>query len=183
MTAEIHAPVRLLPMLCIQCGQPVMANPEEIAWVCDTCQRGMLLGDDGSLQPLEVFFSASLAPRAQGRPFWVTQAQVSITERTTYKNDRSREAAEFWSVPRLFFIPAYQAALEDVVSQGMNLLTRPVSINPGPPAPFLPVVTPQDDIHPLAEFIILSLEAGRKDALKTIKFHLNLENPQLWILP
>lgn len=183
MTTAIHAPVRLLPMLCIRCGQPVMANPDEIAWVCDTCQRGMLLGDDGSLQPLDVFFSDNLPPGTRSRPFWVTQIRVTITERTTYKNDRSREAAEFWAAPRLFFIPAYQAALEDVVTQGINLLTRPVSINPGPPAPFLPVVTPQEDIHPLAEFIILSLEAGRKDALKTLKFQLNLESPQLWILP
>jgi hypothetical protein len=38
-------------------------------------------------------------------------------------------------------------------------------------------------VHPLAEFILLGIEADRKDALKTLNFTLDLERPQLWILP
>jgi hypothetical protein len=62
------------------------------------------------------------------------------------------------------------------------MLRSPVQLEPGPPCPFLPVVTPPEDLHALAEFIVYSLEADRKDALKTLRFTIRLEKPQLWIL-
>jgi hypothetical protein len=34
----------------------------------------------------------------------------------------------------------------------------------------------------LAEFMIVSIEADRTDALKTVNFDLKLATPQLWIL-
>ncbi len=122
------APVRLLPMVCVQCSQPIMAQPGEVAWVCTTCGRGMLLGNDGILKPIDVFFSEEIKPGGQGRPFWVSQGKVAITERQTYQGNSSREAEEFWGSERLLFIPAYRVSLDNLISVGMNLLKAPVFI-------------------------------------------------------
>jgi hypothetical protein len=137
---------------------------------------------DGTLCAQDIFFSSAIKPGAPGRPFWVAPGKVSLSERTTYSGDRGKEAQDFWAVQRLFYIPAFETAIEDIVSAGVSMLRSPVQVQPGPPMPFLPVVTPPEDLRPLAEFIVYSLEADRRDALKTLKFSLRLETPQLWII-
>lgn len=176
------APVRLIPLICTQCQSPLPAQVEERAWVCGVCQQGLLLASDGTLRPQDVFFSNQLKPGVPGRPYWVSPGRVTITERSTFKGNRDQEARQFWAVPRLFFIPAYEAGIEAVVASGVDLLSSPPQLTPGPPAPFLPVVTPPEDLHALAEFIVYSLEAGRKDALRVLLFTVQLEHPQLWVL-
>jgi hypothetical protein len=179
-----EAPVKLIPLVCMQCAQPIQAQPDEIAWVCDTCQKGQTLCADGTLQALSVFFSPQIRPGSRGRPFWVTPAQVTINIRETYRGNNAADSAAFWGSQRLFYIPAYQASLENVISTGMGLLKSPVYIQPpGAVMPFLPVTTGMEDIRPLAEFIVLAVEADRKDQLKEVKFDLRLRQPQLWVLP
>ena len=176
------APVRLIPLICPTCNAPLPARVDERAWVCGTCQQGLLLASDGTLRAQDVFFSNQLRPGEPGRPYWVAPGQVTITDRITFKGDRSQEARQFWAVPRLFFIPAYEASFEDMVAGGVNLLRTPPQLQPGPPAPFLPVVTPPEDLHALAEFVVYTLEADRKDALRTLLFTVKLEPPQLWVM-
>ena len=176
--------IQLVPLMCIQCRQPIPAQPGEVAWVCGFCQAGMLLGSDTVVRPLEVLFSPDLRPGVKGRPFWVAQGQVTISDRQTYKGNEARESTAFWSGERLFCIPAYALSLEELIATGMRMLRQnPPQTAPGGGAAFLPVVTPPEDMHPLAEFIVLALEADRRDALKTVKFNLSLQNPRLWILP
>jgi hypothetical protein len=64
------------------------------------------------------------------------------------------------------------------------LLLKPPVLQPGPSAPFEPVTFSPQDITPLAEFIIMALEADRSDKLKSLKIDLDwLSAPALWILP
>ena len=56
-------------------------------------------------------------------------------------------------------------------------------MEPVSPGRFLPVTTPPEDMQSLAEFLVVTLEAERRDALKEIGFNVKLEEPQLWILP
>jgi hypothetical protein len=51
-----------------------------------------------------------------------------------------------------------------------------------PAAPFLPVTVPPGDLKALGEFLVMSIEADRRDALKTMEFTLTLEPAQLWVL-
>jgi hypothetical protein len=37
-------------------------------------------------------------------------------------------------------------------------------------------------MRPVAEFIVLAIEAERKDQLRSLNFNLNLAAPELWIL-
>lgn len=180
MTQE---PVRLIPMACVRCQAALPAKVDEVAWACAQCGQGLLLDDEKGLTGMDVFYANAIVPGKTGRPFWVSRGQVTITGRETYSGDEGRAARAFWSAPRLFYIPAYDTSLEDVVKTGVSLLRDPVRIEAGSPAPFLPVVTPPGDLRALAEFMILSIEAERRDALKKVTFDLQFDPPQLWILP
>jgi hypothetical protein len=174
--------IRLIALTCPRCGTPVPAQVDEVAWVCAQCGQGMLLSDEQGTRPLEVFFSAGIAPNAKGSPFWVARGAVRVLSRQTYKGNSSKEMSDFWSVPRLFYVPAYRLPVEEVVAVGIKLLRQPVRMEPGSPAAFHPVVVDPGDVHAIAEFIVMSVEAERKDALKELKVEIKLDPPQLWVL-
>lgn len=178
-----RAAVRLLPLVCPRCATPVPAATDQVAWVCAQCGQGMLLSDEKGVTPLDVFFSAELKSGQTGRPFWVTPITVIPGRRDTYSGDRSAEMREFWAAPRLFFVAAWTLALEDLVKLGAEMLRHPVNISAGTPAPFQPITLAPGDVRPLAEFIVMSIEAERADALKTLSFDLELKAPQCWIIP
>jgi len=173
---------RLIPFLCVGCSQPILAQPGEVAWVCSMCGKGTQLVQS-NIKPLDVFFSPKVPVGKVGRPFWVTQGQVKLQKRITYRGNDEQESIRFWSEPRTFYIPAYEEPLETSVATGLALLRQPEILSAtGNPVPFLPIVTPPEDVRPMAEFMVLALEADRRDALKTLNFDLTFLPPQLWIL-
>ncbi len=181
-------PVQLIPLLCCKCRYPVNAQVNEVAWVCEQCGQGLLLDDTpepgtGATNPLDIFFSSAIPQGKNGRPYWVASGKVEIQQRLTYKGNAQNDAARFWSVPRLFYVPAWEAPLEEVIAGGVYMLKSPTAMEPGSRTPFLPVVSLPEDMHALAEFLVVSIEAERSDAMKRIDFSLRLEPPQLWILP
>jgi len=174
----------LLPLQCLKCQTALLAEPDEVAWLCPTCGQAVLLDEKqpAGLAPLEIYFATGIQTGQRGRPFWVAQGVVSVN-RETYSGDESRQAQEFWRTPRTFFIPAYTCALDELISQGMQLLKQPISMMPGQAAAFLPVTLALEDVRPMAEFIIMGIEAERRDMLKSINIQLNLAAPVLWVLP
>jgi hypothetical protein len=171
----------LIPMLCTRCQNPILANPAEAAWVCDQCGQGLLLTPSG-LAPIEIHYAAGIAPNAKGRPFWVAQGQAAL-QRQTFHGNQSREADLFWQNPRWFCVPAFNLPLDQLVSLGVQLLRQPPQWQPGSPAPFYPVTVLPDDVRPLAEFIVVGIEAERKDDLRELRISLTMQPPQLWIVP
>jgi len=142
----------------------------------------MLLDSEAGLQPLEVLYSAGIPANAQGKPYWVAEGHVTML-RATYEGNQERESTQFWGQPRRFFVPAFNISLQELLSQGMALLRQPPTLQPGPPVGFLPVALPAADVRATAEFIIMAVEAERKDDLKEIRFDLEIGAPTLWILP
>jgi hypothetical protein len=177
------APVRLIPMLCVRCSNPIPAGVDEVAWVCPNCQQGQLLSLDGQLEAVEIHFAAGLQPGVQGNPFWVAQGSVTNLVRKRFKGDESKDMLRFWAAPRQFFVPAYEMSLESMVETGLKLIESQPALVAGPPADFLPVTVLPDDVSALAEFIVLAVEAARKDKLSRLDFDLQLGAPELWIIP
>jgi len=175
--------VKLIPLLCPNCQAPVPAKPDETAWVCDTCGHGLVLDEVHGAAAVDVFFSEAIPPNTLGKPYWVSRGGVSISKRETYQGDQGKAANEFWARSRLFFIPAWQLQVADIVAQGVSLLRGPVTMKAGPRGRILPDVLQGKDIKPLAEFMVMSIEAERSDAMKELGFSINLDPPQLWILP
>lgn len=176
--------IELVPLVCPQCSTPVPAEVDEVAWVCAQCGQGIYLNPETGPQRLQVYYSASIPPGARGRPYWVADGRVTM-QREAYRSDtRSVQDAEaFWSQTRRFFIPAYSAPLENLLTQAANLLLQPPAVKAGPPAPFEAVTLSLDDVPAAAEFIVIAIEAGRKDKLKLIEPDVKLSPPALWILP
>ncbi len=175
--------VSLIPLVCFKCETAVPAQPDETAWVCARCGQGLLLDEEKGLAALSVQYSAALPPGATGRPFWVAQGTATTIRKTYGSRNESAESARMWATPRRFFIPAFTCPLETITSLGPALLQRPPVLEPGPAAPFQPVTLHPCDLNAVAEYIILSIEAGRKDNLKEIQIQLQLSEPALWVLP
>jgi hypothetical protein len=53
----------------------------------------------------------------------------------------------------------------------------------GTPTAFIPVTLAASDLAAAAQFLIMTIEAGRKDRLKSVNISINLGMPALWILP
>jgi hypothetical protein len=178
-------PIDLVPLVCPKCTTRIPANPDEVAWVCAQCGQGLALDADTGLSLLEINFSKTIASGAKGMPYWVSDGQVSMHRESFDGGRKETDAAlQFWSQPRRIFIPAYTtASLDERLQRATQMLVQPPTLQPGSPVAFEPVSLPEADIQPAAEFIVMAIEAGRKDKLKKVDFVLKLAPPVLWILP
>lgn len=176
--------IYLAPLICSRCTTPIPAEPYEAAWVCTQCGLGMALHSIKGLQVIPVQYLKGMPPGNRGKPYWVADGQVTL-QRVAYKSksNTSAEAQEFWKSPRRFFIPASRVDTDTLLQIGARLLVNPPALDDGPAVPFEAVTLAVDDLQSVAEFIIIAIEAGRKDALKTVQFDLTLAAPTLWILP
>ena len=179
--------ISLIPLLCPNCRTALPAQVDELIWRCPQCGQGWQLAEDNpelefGLAPLAIQCSARLDPRVHGRPFWVAEGRVAV-QRETFSGNQGREAEAFWAQPRRFCVPAFTCPLETLVELGMELIKAPPELQAGPPAPFTAVTLPRADVKDMAEFIVVGLEAGRRDQLKSVQFSLQLAEPELWILP
>ena len=174
--------VELIQLVCIRCNTPLPAEPNEAAWVCAQCGQGMRLDEDKGLVEQVVNFAAGIPNGTRGKPFWVADGSVAL-QRDTYSGNRSREAELFWSQPKRFYVPAYALPLDTLLAAGTDYLLKPPAVQQGSPASFEPVILPVEDVRATVEFIIMAVEAGRKDMLKNVQFSLQLSDPVLWVLP
>jgi hypothetical protein len=177
------APV-LVPLQCPNCQTPLPALPDEVGWVCGQCGQASVLdeAEAGGLRPIAIQYAAGIPSGAKGRPFWICMGSVAL-RRDTYSGDRSRESEQFWGNGRRFYIPAFKCPLDQLVSMGVDMVTRQPDLQPGSPAWFLPLTASMEDIQPLAEFVVVGVEASRSDKLKSLALNMNLGEPELWILP
>jgi hypothetical protein len=174
----------LIALLCPNCQAPLPAQPDEVGWVCGTCGQASVLdeAESSGLRRINIQYAAGIQPNSRGRPFWICVGSLAI-RRDTYSGDKSRESQQFWGTGRFFYIPAFSCPLDQLVSLGVDLVGRQPALEPGSPAWFLPITVSLDDVRPLAEFIVLGVEAARSDKLKGLSFSVNLSDPELWILP
>jgi len=174
--------VVLVPLLCVKCSTALPAEPDQVAWVCAVCGQANYLDDEQGLQPLDIYYDNNLAQNATGKPYWVAGGQVTL-QRETFGSSKSKDAQQFWSQPRRFFIPAYAATLEELLSRATELLLNPPVLQAGAANPFQAVVLDIQDVSAAAEFLVVAVEAGRSDRLKKVDFQLKLSRPVLWVLP
>jgi hypothetical protein len=176
-------PVELIALVCPQCATPLPAEVDEVAWVCANCGKGLLLDPEQGLVSLEVHYAADIPEQARGKPYWVVQGRVQVERESYGFGSSNAQARDFWSQPRRFFIPAYASPIETILAEGIRTLAQPPALNPGNAHNFEPVVLALEDVRTLVEFIIVAVEAGRKDKLKQLKYTLELTQSELWVLP
>ena len=174
--------VELVPLQCVRCSTPVRAAPDEVAWVCANCGQGLLLDGASGLRALVVKYAA--AAQQAGliwRPFWVAATRVTFHARQTYGHDRGPD--EIWSAPRTFILPAFECSLEEAGAWGMGFLRQPPRLAEGSTGVLEGVTVDAQAARALAEFVVLTVEAERRDQLRSVAFDLDLEPPVLWAMP
>jgi len=170
----------LVPLECMRCKTPVPAEPDEVAWSCATCEQGLLLDEGAGLRPITVHFAAG-PESAERIPFWVAAGHVRFTRRESYGADSPPDAR--WAGPVRFVLPAFSTGVEQAVAWGARLLRQPPDLRPGPAGPLRGVSVLPHEIDALARFVVITIEAERRDKLEAIEFYLDLEPPELWCIP
>jgi hypothetical protein len=137
------------------------------------------------LVPLTIHYSNLVETSTVGKPFWVTQGQVSLV-RIPHGSQSPKiveEVDRYWGQGRMFYLPAYDLALEQFLSQAVQLITSPPELTEGPAVQFMPVTLAPEDLKKIAEVIVMAIEVQRKDQLQELEISLQLVSPDLWILP
>jgi hypothetical protein len=88
-----------------------------------------------------------------------------------------------WGEKQRFFIPAFNTSLDDLLELSTSMFSNPPELLEGPAADFEAVILSPRDLTSVIEFIILTVEAGRKDDIKSIGVTVELDTPVLWVLP
>ena len=121
-------------------------------------------------------------------PFWVFQGLVKIRRRETQgrsRKDKKRSEA-LWGVQRQLYVPAWDLDMtvsQDIGSKMIQDQPELTFINQPQDARFIPAIVKPNDAKKLLEFIVLAIEARRRDWLKNLEFSLDVGEPEMWALP
>ena len=175
----------LVVVRCPACGTALTPGDDDLVIACAQCGAALQLADEG-LQPIEIQYAQSnLAKVNTWRPWWIFNGRVNLIRRETQGGNRSEDARRFWAQPRVMAVPAWELSIGAVKQAGVQLLQHPPVLNaiPRPTgAKLTPAVVSAEDARKMLEFLILSLEAGRDDWLKTLDFQIETGAPKLWAI-
>ena len=177
--------VELVLLKCVRCSTLVSAGEEEVAWVCAQCGQGLQLTQTG-LAPLTVNWAEAKPGNTQPQwlPFWVFTGTVNFRSREAYGAFTQSQPDKLWSAPRRFYVPAFPLPIEQLQTLGADFTRRQIELKPGRALDSLANCTlPGADARQVVEFIVLTIEAAQRDKLKNVDFALNLNEPELWVLP
>ena len=180
--------MKLLALRCPTCAQPLKPqNPEVIVLRCD-CGTAVSLSDTG-LNTITLQFAAPAVEKFDAwLPLWLFNGRVHITNRQTQGRNKQAEqdAEQLWNYPRRLYVPAWDLPTETASQLGGDLVQRQPSFertDQPENAPFIEAVVTPEDALKLLEFVVLNVEAARKDWLKSLEFHIETTTPQLWAIP
>ena len=176
--------MKLIVLRCPNCGQELTPGDDDLIVLCAPCGTAIEFTEEG-LRPIEIKYAASAAKSTEWRPWWVFTGQVSITRRETQGGNQRDEALRFWSQVTRFYIPAWELSLQSVREAGLAQLQKQPQLQAMPRptgARLTPVVVSAIDARQLLDYLVLTVEAGRKDWLKDLQFTVEVGQPELWAL-
>lgn len=179
--------MKLIALRCPTCGQPLTPEEDEVILWCAQCLTALAIDDNG-LTPITAHYGTLSSDRSLSswKPVWVFDGQVVLTARETQGGNATKEAQQFWSQPRRLFVPAWSLSLDKVCQLGADWLQNQPALREAPVKTGIkisPAVLSAPEALKVLDFIVLSIEAKRKDWLKTISFEVKVGAPQLWVLP
>ncbi len=181
--------MKLMALQCPECGANLLPEDDHIVSPCPRCLDPIYIGEE-RLRKMTIIY----AKPQQGvkiierQPFWIFHGQVNITRRETQGGSKqsAKESAQLWGHPRYLYVPAWDTSAAMAQQLGADMAQRQpvfkqdrVSNDP----PLIPVNISAADALKVAEFIVLAIEARRKDWMKKLDFTLEMESPELWALP
>jgi hypothetical protein len=180
--------MKLTLLRCPNCARRLAPENNNVVFMCTNCFTSVSVSDSG-IETADIRFA--LPPKGDLRtqqwlPFWVYEGQVHILRRETQGRSDGKASDIQWARSLRMVVPAWEISMQVAQDIGsrfiqhqpvMKFVERPDDAYMAPA-----VVTPGDALR-LLEFIVLAIEARRRDWLKDIDFRIEAGAPELWALP
>ena len=182
--------MKLLLLRCPQCQSPLEPGQLDVVVGCGHCYAAVAVDETG-LRLMKVSYAAmrgDLEEVEQWLPFWVFNGRVHITKRDTQGSSMfsSKNPEQYWDSYRNLYVPAWDLPMATAREIGQKFTQEQTRLQAMPPPSetrLVSAIVSPDDALKLMEFVVLSIEAQRKDWLKRLKFHIEAGAPELWALP
>lgn len=181
--------MKLIALRCPACAEPLPVENDDVVVACNNCLTMVAVSLKGPVK-MDVRFALPNGQQAAGNqwaPFWVFNGRAVIKRRDT-QGGRSadNESRQLWGSPRALYVPAWELSLHTAQNIGSRLIEQQPQLQPverPDGAHFISATVTPGDARKLLEFIVLAIEARRKDWLKNLEFDLEVGEPQMMALP
>jgi hypothetical protein len=180
--------MKLILLRCPNCSTSLKPDLDDIVYPCPNCHLPVHISPDGP-KLIDIQYVIPVAGKEYENswvPFWVFEGSVLIKQRETQgRRSDTDDARRLWDSPRLLYVPAWDLSIHIAQEVGSKLTQRQLTmhvIERPPEAQLLPAAVSQADALNILEFIVLAIEARRKDWLKELVFDLEVGEPKLQAL-
>jgi hypothetical protein len=181
--------MQLVALKCPTCGQNLKPQSNETVVVsCGNCKTAVSLHQSG-IKAIDVKYAAPSSANVETwLPLWVYTGKVNIKRRESQGSSKGadKDAAKLWGSARRLYAPAWDASVPQAREIGSQFVVRqPVFETVEPTETMMlqeATITPEDGLK-LLDFIVLSLEADRKDWLEDLQFEIQTTEHELWAIP
>ncbi len=181
--------MELLALKCPTCGQNLKPQRNEAVVVsCGNCKTAVSLHQSG-IKAIDVQYAAPSSDNVQAwLPMWLFKGKVNIIRRESQGSSKGadKEAAQLWGSANRLFAPAWQEPSQQARGIGAKFTVKQPRLAPIAPTDNMlmqeATITPEDGLK-LLDFIVLSLEADRKDWLEDLQFEIQTTGHELWAIP
>jgi hypothetical protein len=181
--------MKLILLRCPNCSSPLKPGIDDIVYACPNCSSPIHIEAEG---PKIIGIQYAIPTKGKDSekiwvPFWVFEGRVQIKKRETQgRRSSTKDSQRLWGSPRRLYVPAWDLSIHTAQEVGSKLTQRQLSmrfIERPAEAQLIPATVSPDDALKLLEFIVLAIEARRKDWLKELVFDLEVGEPELLALP
>lgn len=183
MRAVAIKDLKILPLKCEKCGGFIEAESYDVVFYCGNCSTGFELVDD-NLEPIEVKFAAAKGGSTASihKPFWVLDTEISFFERRTangvvdafskfFLSDRGRDVLRIH-----FYVPAFEIDLKNLKKLGIKYTQQQPSLATVGGTKLTGCRLCRKDAEKLAEYLFISVEAGKKDTLQNLRYSMKFHD-------
>ena len=183
--------MKLILLRCPNCSEPLKPENDDLVLACSNCHTPVAIATNGPVK-MRVQYAVperfKLGNSQRWVPFWVFQGRVRIQKRETQgRSKKDRKSSEaLWGIQRHLYVPAWDLDMQmaqDVGSKMIKDQPKFSFVDQPDEVRLVPVTVKPKDAEKLLEFIVLAIEARRRDWLKDLKFQLDAGEPELWALP
>jgi len=160
----------------------------DYATYCGSCGSGFEIVD-GELFPIEINFAAP-ALRGDGeiiyKPFWLVKTHIEILEREASGGYISNlfGSGNTNSGDITFYIPAFYCPLEVTKNLAQSFTEKnPVASPQKFNTRLVGFAYGKDDARKISEFILISIEAEKKDTIKTFNYRIDFNAYEILGIP
>lgn len=180
---------KLVAINCKNCGSGLMGEINDYITYCSNCGSGFEIVE-GELTPIEINFAAP-ALRGEGeliyKPFWLIKSHINILERKAtgeFLKNLFGGSNNTSSGDITFYIPAFYCSLDIMKSLATQFtIKHPVASPQKYNVKLIGFAYGKEDAKKFSEFILISLEAEKKDTMKNFKYQIDFNSMEILGIP